>query len=34
MSVAKKSFVIGDRFEKFIDREIESGRFNNASECA
>jgi antitoxin ParD1/3/4 len=32
MSVAKKSYVVGERFEKFIDREIASGRFNNASE--
>jgi antitoxin ParD1/3/4 len=32
MSVAKKSFVIGERFEKFITRQVDSGRFNNASE--
>jgi len=32
MSVAKKSYVIGDRFEDFISRQIETGRFNNASE--
>ena len=32
MSVAKKSFVIGERFEKFINQQVESGRFNNASE--
>lgn len=32
MSVAKRSFVIGDRFEKFVTKQVESGRFNNASE--
>ncbi|MDR3474777.1 MAG: type II toxin-antitoxin system ParD family antitoxin [Devosia sp.] len=32
MSVSKKSYVVGERFEKFITRQIEAGRFNNASE--
>jgi antitoxin ParD1/3/4 len=32
MSNAKKSFVIGERYEAFIDKQIASGRFNNASE--
>ena len=32
MSNAKKSYVIGDRYEAFIAKQIESGRFNNASE--
>ena len=32
MPNAKKSYAIGDRYEKFIADEIEAGRFNNASE--
>jgi antitoxin ParD1/3/4 len=32
MSVAKKSYVVGERFEQFISKQIETGRFNNASE--
>lgn len=31
-SNTKKSVVIGEHFEEFIDRQIASGRFNNASE--
>jgi antitoxin ParD1/3/4 len=27
-----KSFALGDRFERFIDRQVKGGRFNNASE--
>lgn len=32
MSNAKKSYVVGDRFETFIAAQIRAGRFNNASE--
>lgn len=32
MSNAKKSIVVGAHFEAFIDEQISSGRFNNASE--
>ena len=32
MSVAKKSYVVGERFEQFISKQLETGRFNNASE--
>jgi antitoxin ParD1/3/4 len=32
MSNAKRSFVIGDRYEHFIEAQVASGRFNNASE--
>jgi antitoxin ParD1/3/4 len=32
MSNAKKSVVIGDRYEKFVDEQVSSGRYNNASE--
>jgi antitoxin ParD1/3/4 len=32
MANAKKSFVIGERYEAFIDKQLASGRFNNASE--
>jgi putative addiction module CopG family antidote len=32
MSVTKKSFVVGEHFDTFIDQQIASGRFNNASE--
>lgn len=27
-----RSFALGDRFERFIDRQVKGGRFNNASE--
>lgn len=27
-----KSYALGDHFERFIDEQIRSGRFNNASE--
>lgn len=27
-----RSYALGDHFEKFIDAQVESGRFNNASE--
>jgi len=32
MSATKKSYVVGERFEKFIARQVDIGRFNNASE--
>lgn len=32
MSSTKRSFVIGDRYEHFIEAQVASGRFNNASE--
>jgi antitoxin ParD1/3/4 len=32
MANVKKSFVIGERYEAFIDKQVASGRFNNASE--
>ena len=32
MANAKKSIVVGTHFEAFIDEQISSGRFNNASE--
>jgi len=32
MANVKKSYVVGDRYEAFIARQVESGRFNNASE--
>ncbi len=32
MPNTKKSYVVGDRYEAFIARQIERGRFNNASE--
>ena len=32
MTNAKKSYVVGDRFETFIAAQIRAGRFNNASE--
>jgi antitoxin ParD1/3/4 len=32
MPNAKKSFVIGERYAAFIDKQVASGRFNNASE--
>lgn len=27
-----RSFALGDHFERFIDRQVKNGRFNNASE--
>ena len=27
-----KSFALGEHFERFIDRQVKGGRFNNASE--
>jgi antitoxin ParD1/3/4 len=30
--VMTKSFALGDHFERFIDRQVKGGRFNNASE--
>lgn len=32
MPNVKKSYVIGDRYEKFITTQIKTGRFNNESE--
>lgn len=32
MASVKKSIVVGDRFETFINAQVASGRFNNASE--
>lgn len=32
MSNAKKSIVVGDHFEAFIEEQVSSGRYNNASE--
>lgn len=32
MANVKKSYVVGDRYEAFIARQVEAGRFNNASE--
>ncbi|SOC39804.1 antitoxin ParD1/3/4 [Rhizobium subbaraonis] len=32
MSNAKKSIVVGEHFEAFIDEQVSSGRYNNASE--
>ncbi len=32
MSNTKKSFVIGDHFDAFINEQVATGRFNNASE--
>jgi antitoxin ParD1/3/4 len=32
MANTKKSYVVGDRYDAFISRQIENGRFNNASE--
>ena len=32
MANAKKSYVVGARYESFISKQIASGRFNNASE--
>lgn len=27
-----RSFALGERFERFIDKQVKGGRFNNASE--
>ncbi|MEM7428832.1 MAG: type II toxin-antitoxin system ParD family antitoxin, partial [Pseudomonadota bacterium] len=32
MPNTKKSYVVGERYEAFIARQIDEGRFNNASE--
>lgn len=32
MANAKRSIVVGERYEAFIDKQIAEGRFNNASE--
>ncbi len=32
MSAVKKSYVVGNRYEAFISRQLDEGRFNNASE--
>ena len=32
MPNAKKSYVVGERYEEFIAAQIETGRYNNASE--
>ena len=32
MGNIKKSYVVGERYEEFVARQIESGRYNNASE--
>lgn len=32
MSTQKRSIVVGDHFDTFIEMQIGSGRFNNASE--
>lgn len=32
MAKTKKSYVIGERYEAFIARQLDAGRFNNASE--
>lgn len=32
MANSRSSFVVGERYEAFIARQIEAGRFNNASE--
>jgi len=32
MANVKKSYVVGERYESFIARQIQDGRFNNASE--
>jgi len=32
MPNVKKSYVVGDRYEAFIAKQVETGRFNNASE--
>ena len=32
MSNTKKSFVVGDRYDAFIAKQVAEGRFNNSSE--
>lgn len=32
MPNVKKSYVVGDRYEAFIAKQVKEGRFNNASE--
>lgn len=32
MANTKKSYVVGERYEEFVARQIELGRYNNASE--
>jgi antitoxin ParD1/3/4 len=32
MNFMPRSFALGDRFEAFIDAQIQGGRYNNASE--
>ena len=32
MPNAKKSYVVGDRYEEFMATQVKAGRFNNASE--
>ena len=32
MPNVEKSYVVGDRYEEFIAAQIETGRYNNASE--
>lgn len=32
MANARKSYVVGDRYDAFITQQIKAGRFNNASE--
>ncbi len=32
MGNARSSYVVGDRYEAFIAKQIKAGRFNNASE--
>ena len=32
MSNTKKSYVVGNHYETFISRQVNGGRFNNASE--
>ena len=32
MPTVKKSYVVGNRYEAFISRQLDEGRFNNASE--
>ncbi|MFN3225430.1 MAG: type II toxin-antitoxin system ParD family antitoxin [Hyphomicrobiales bacterium] len=32
MANVKKSYVVGERYEEFVARQIEAGRYNNASE--
>ena len=32
MPSAKKSFTLGEHFNTFVEKQVEGGRFNNASE--